>query len=321
MAIHTQVSPDQGTRQEPEANDRPWYTKKAVKIGGAAAGIVAAVGTGFGIGQAGNTAPTNTEQSYSATPNPGTGPEASSTASATPEATVTPEVTPTAAETAATQELPFNPDVVALMKTESVEDFAEYGRSKRVGYYLAEAYEQVYGISEYGSKLDQKFVNNVTVYEYNPFKKRTLKSNSKGQDVLNAYVFGELFAIAHEDPDEAEKYVSGIVDNPQSEAYKETVEVVRKYAGSKIAESMVRDALNQVDRFEHYSKTDAAGRESERMTIYAQGGMRYDFEFVPVPELATANLNGADNSETTGVWLLKERTVGKVTFEYPSEEE
>lgn len=246
--------------------------------------------------------------------------QSSSTANPSPEtASPTAEATTTTPEASPTPELPFNPDAIAVMKEESTKEFTENGRTKRIGYYLSDAYNQVYVDSEYGDMLNQELANGIILYEYNPFYERTLGSNAKGQDVLNAYLFGELFVVAHKDPDEAEKLVSGIVDDPKSEEYKETVKFVRQYAGTEIAESTVRDTMYQVADFKRYSKENESGEKDKYMTVYATGGIRYDFIFVPVEGLATANYAEDDDDKEKGLWLLKSSKVGKVSIDYDDE--
>lgn len=310
MAVHTPVNPEQQANPKPEAKDTPWYTKKAVKIGGAVAGVVAAVGAGIGIGQAGNRASTNAEPSYSAPADPGNSPEATPTAPATPEASATPEI-----------QLPFDPEVVNVLKKQSVEDFEQNGEKMRIQLWLAVQHEEM-KVGDYGHETGQEVQHVGTdgiekLYNYNPFDRYTLGANAEPQDILNSNVYGEAFASVNENPEMRKKLVSGFMRNPKSEAYRSMVDYVESARG-KLKEAVVNDPIYTViDSKRSTQSTD--GKKEDVIELFTSGGYYYKFVFVPVEGLSESNKNNSDDAKVKGLWLNTEWKKGKVTVEYDTD--
>lgn len=291
--------------------------KKVVAWAAAGATVLTAAVVGIGAALGGNRTSAEPTPLPSAsgplTPGP-TGGETS-----TPVSSESPSSEPTASETTASEHpsasptesespsMPFDTDAVNTMKDEGIERFNQNSGPLRLQYYLNDAYEQETMYGTYGDFLDQKMKNGRTLSDYNPFSSATLTKESKPQDILNAYVYGQAYIMAQEDPEQARKLISGFVRDPNSAEYKGFELLIDNYPhtkmGEKSANDIAYDATGEPSKvFSEVNKK--TGQKETHMRIQTRGGYVFDFVFVPVPELSKLNLEDSDDAvKDAGIWL------------------
>lgn len=240
------------------------------------------------------------------------------TAPATTGPSPTPDVvSPTSSSvetTPAAPKLPFDPERVAIMKGETAAEFFENnGPNPRIQYVLSEYHGEVHDRSVYGHKLTQELPNGYgRLSDYNLFKEISLTAESDPQDVLYAHLYGWLFAILHEDPEEGKKMLAIVVDDPNSAAYRDLAVQAEKLAG--FDKSLIKTILS-----DNYQELKSQTRRKvvdgkTQLNIITQGGAKFEFVFKPIEGLAETNQNDDDDGKEVGSWPVKSFGQAQVTF-------
>ena len=254
----------------------PWFKTLTGKIAVGAAALVTAAGIGVGVGASVNNGEGRQEPSAAAPQDPS--PEVSPTETVTtPEATETAEPQP---------ELPFDRAEVDLLKGKEITEFETYPETARIQYWLESQHVELFGNDstpggDYGYETSQELNNGLKLYNYNPFDKYTLDTASDKQDILNAYVYGWVFAKAHakNNPVEAAKFVSGYVANPESELYQDEVAYATEpMKGDRMPDKEVNDPDYRASGEERYEEDGVTYRK-----IYVEDNYEYTSSLYPYP--------------------------------------
>lgn len=241
----------------------------------------------------------------SAGPNPSetvaTGPAVPGTQETTPSPSASaPETTP-----AVTPELPFDAEAAEALKEVSVKEFYSRPRSEQRNYYLADAYYQQNESGEYGHLTNQVLISGVKAYDYNPFARNgALSRNADPQAIVDAYMYNQAYLMAHDDPDEAEKLVAGMVFDTDSRAGKSLREFAREHAkGVPMAEETAADKdFNKVLDVQKKPILDKETGEKVPGLIITTKRVQYVFAFVEIEGLADNDFNDENDGTKAGLW-------------------
>lgn len=248
---------------------------------------------------------------------PGIPPEQpESTKSTSPESS-TPSQTPTKEATTPKVELPFDQKTVDFMEGLPIEKFERYDESDRIGYALAAYNEEANNISLYAHMIDQKTANGRFLYEYNPLDEFSTSDKSDGQEIMNSIIYRIAFAMAHEDPLEVKKLISGVVrkGEPSSKVYKDYVRYYSDRAGAKLAQNSVTGDLYNVQKTDFKQKANPSTGASELYaTIYTKG-LVIEAVYIPRKGISENNRDWEDDGEMKGIWLTVSEREAKVTVE------
>lgn len=231
--------------------------------------------------------------------------EAPKTAQLPPKQEVTPAPTPTPEQTPSTFE-PFDRDLVAELTEATVSQFEKYKESDRMQYLLSIMFDEKYTLSMYGGATNQVTQNGDKLYKYNPFTS-PLSAESKGQAILNSYLYRQALLMALPSTDDQLKAISGLVRDPESKKYKDFEKFVEVLNGPKeLAEATLEDPTYTVREEENYTIPNAAGKDELYKKIITDKS-EFTFVFLPVEDFSKANNKQnkqSDDSEIQGLWLV-----------------